>query len=66
MTLRLTDDQTQKLREQAEAEHRSMQSVALTAIDEYVVGRRHKERLHTALDEITEQDAGILKRLGSI
>lgn len=36
MTLRLSDDQTEALRRKAEAEHRSMQQVALTAIDVYV------------------------------
>jgi hypothetical protein len=36
MTLRLTDAQTEALRHRAEAEHRSMQQVALAAIDAYV------------------------------
>ena len=36
MTLRLTDEQTEALRRRAEAEHRSMQQVALAAIDAYV------------------------------
>jgi hypothetical protein len=36
MTLRLTDAQTEALRRRAEAEHRSMQEVALAAIDAYV------------------------------
>jgi hypothetical protein len=36
MTLRLNDEQTEALRRKAEAEHRSMQQVALTAIDAYV------------------------------
>lgn len=36
MTLRLTDDQSDALRRRAEAEHRSMQQVALSAIDAYV------------------------------
>ena len=36
MTLRLSDEQTQALRRKAEAEHRSMQQVALAAIDAYV------------------------------
>ena len=36
MTLRLDDAQTEALRRKAEAEHRSMQQVALTAIEEYV------------------------------
>ncbi|MGH3263359.1 MAG: hypothetical protein ACRDNS_15355 [Trebonia sp.] len=36
MTLRLTDKQTEALRRKARAEHRSMQQVALAAIDSYV------------------------------
>ena len=36
MTLRLTDAQTEALRRKAEAEHRSMQQVAVAAIDAYV------------------------------
>jgi hypothetical protein len=36
MTLRLTDEQTEALRRRADAEHRSMQQVALAAIDAYV------------------------------
>jgi predicted transcriptional regulator len=36
MTLRLDDAQTEALRRKAEAEHRSMQQVALAAIDAYV------------------------------
>ena len=36
MTLRLSDEQTDGLRRKAAAEHRSMQQVALAAIDAYV------------------------------
>src|ERR1700691_2743531 len=36
MTLRLSDEQTEQLRRKAEVEHRSMQQVALAAIDAYV------------------------------
>ena len=36
MTLRLSDEQAEALRRKAEAEHRSMQQVALAAIDSYV------------------------------
>lgn len=36
MTLRLSDEQTEALRRKAEAEGRSMQQVALAAIDTYV------------------------------
>jgi hypothetical protein len=36
MTLRLSDAQTEALRRKAAAEHRSMQQVAVAAIDAYV------------------------------
>jgi hypothetical protein len=36
MTLRLSDEQADALRRKAEAEHRSIQQVALAAIDAYV------------------------------
>jgi hypothetical protein len=36
MTLRLTDEQVEVLRRVAHAEHRSMQQVAQTAIEQYV------------------------------
>lgn len=36
MTLRLSEEQTEALRQKAEAEHRSMQQVAQAAIDAYV------------------------------
>ena len=36
MTLRLSDEQAEALRRKADAEHRSMQQVALAAIDAYV------------------------------
>lgn len=66
MNLRLTDEQTAQLRDQAAAEHRSMQSVAVTAIEDYISRRQRKARLHAAIAEVVEQDAGILKRLGEI
>jgi hypothetical protein len=36
MTLRLSEEQTEALRRKADAEHRSMQQVAVSAIDAYV------------------------------
>ena len=39
MTLRTSDEQTEALRRQAAAEGRSMQAVALSAIDEYIARR---------------------------
>lgn len=39
MTLRLTDDETEALRQAAQAENRSMQEVAREAISRYTSGR---------------------------
>lgn len=61
MTLRLSDEQTEALREAAEQEGRSMQDVARTAIEEYV-GRRARLR-DEILDRVMERDAGLLSRL---
>jgi len=64
MTLRLTAAETEALRETARREHRSMQEVARIAIDEYVTRRvrRRDEHLTTIIDE----DAELLRRLGSL
>jgi predicted transcriptional regulator len=64
MTLRLTDEQTAALRARAEKEGRSMQQVAVSAVDEYL--------LRTEDDELTDRLAGqgaqrfaeLLRRLG--
>jgi hypothetical protein len=66
MTLRLTDEQTEALRRAAEAEHRSMQQVALAAIDAYVqqpsgAGQRRKAvpvaELRDAFADLLPMDA---------
>ncbi|MDA0136847.1 hypothetical protein OJ962_05000 [Solirubrobacter sp. CPCC 204708] len=64
MNLRLSDQQAEALRARAEKEGRSMQQVALSAVDEYL--------LRTADDELTdelaargaERFANLLRRLG--
>jgi predicted transcriptional regulator len=66
INLRLTDQQTEQLRAQADAERRSMQSVAVTAIEDYISRRQHKSRVRAAIDEVVTQDAAILKRLVEI
>lgn len=64
MTLRLTDVQTEALRETARREHRSMQEVARIAIDEYVTRRVRRRDEHLAT--IVREDAELLRRLGSL
>ena len=62
MTLRLTPQETAALRETAQREHRSMQDVARTAIDEYVQRRVRRRDAHLA--GIVIEDAELLRRLG--
>jgi predicted transcriptional regulator len=63
MTLRTSDQQTEALRKQAAAEGRSMQAVALSAIDEYIARRTHKNKVAAALDRVVREEAGVLERL---
>ena len=62
MTLRLSNQETEALRETAQREHRSMQEVARTAIKEYVTRRIRRRDAHLA--EIVREDAELLRRLG--
>lgn len=64
MTLRLTEAETEALRETAEREHRSMQEVARSAIREYVSRRMHVR--DEAIARIVREDAALLARLGSV
>lgn len=63
MTLRTSAQQTEALRLQAAAEGRSMQAVALSAIDEYIARRAHKAKVAAALDRVVREEAGLLERL---
>lgn len=63
MTLRTSDAQTEALRQQAAAEGRSMQAVALSAIDEYIARRAHQAKLSSVLDRVVAEEAGVLERL---
>lgn len=63
MTLRTSDEQTEALRRQADAEGRSMQAVALSAIDEYIARRTHQAHVATALERVLREEAGVLERL---
>jgi predicted transcriptional regulator len=63
MTLRTSDQQTEALRRQAAAEGRSMQAVALSAIDEYIARRTHTTKVAAALDRVLREEAGVLERL---
>ena len=63
MTLRTSDEQTAALRRQAEAEGRSMQAVALAAIDEYIARRAHTAKVDAVLSRVLVEEAGVLERL---
>jgi len=63
MTLRPSDQQAEALRKQAADEGRSMQAVALSAIDEYIARRAHKARVTDALRRVMREEAGVLERL---
>ncbi len=66
MTLRPSDDQTERLRRRAEAENRSMQAVVLDAIEEYIERRERHQRV----TELSRTGAAFyreaLDRLGKI
>ncbi len=61
MTLRLSESETEALRQCAEAAGTSMQDVARRAIAEYV--SRRPERLKAAIHRVVTEDAELLDRL---
>lgn len=61
MTLRLSAEQTEKLRATAEREGISMQAAALKAIDDYV--DRRTQRRDQIINQIFTEDAGLFDRL---
>lgn len=64
MTLRLTDDETEALRAQAEREGRSMQAVAQIAISQYIERDAHRSRVVTSAATGAGRYAEALRRLG--
>jgi hypothetical protein len=64
MTLRLTEDETEALRRQAEIEGRSMQDVARHAVRDYVERHTRSELLDQVLDSELPRYAEALRRLG--
>lgn len=63
MTLRLTEDETDALRRQAEIEGRSMQDIARRGINEYLVRHARTIERRTLLGEITDDHRELLDRL---
>ena len=64
MTLRLSPEEAEALRETARREHRSMQEVAREAIAAYVSSRVRRRDEHLA--RIVAEDADLLRRLGGM
>jgi predicted transcriptional regulator len=63
MTLRTSTEQADALRRQADAEGRSMQAVALAAIDEYIARRAHSAKVDAVLERVVTEEAEVLERL---
>ena len=61
MNLRLTEEQSQALREVASQQGISMQEAALTAIDEYIA--RRGQRMKSAIERVLREDQELLDRL---
>jgi plasmid stability protein len=64
MTLRLTDDEMQALRDRAELEGISLQDAARRAVRAYVATGTHRDRVAAAATRIMDAHADALKRLG--
>jgi len=64
MTLRLSDTQANALRARAEKEGRSMQQVALAALDEYLLRAQDDELTDRLAAKGAERFADLLRRLG--
>jgi predicted transcriptional regulator len=64
MTLRLSEEQTEALRRRAAAEDRSMQQVALAALDDYLLRAEDDELTDRLAEQGAQRFAELLRRLG--
>ena len=64
MTLRLTDAQSEALRRRAEREGRSMQQVALSAVDDYLARTEDDELPERLAERGAERFSELLRWLG--
>jgi hypothetical protein len=64
MTLRLSDEQAEALRARAEKEGRSMQQIALSALDEYLLRAADDELTDRLAERGAHRFAELLRRLG--
>lgn len=63
MNVRFTDDELADLQAIAEAENRSMQTVARAAVREYINRREHRDEVADALAVLVPLNEGLLLRL---
>ena len=64
MTLRLTDEEHEALRDRAALEGISMQEAARLAVREYVVSRDRRDRIDAAAALVMRRHGEALRRLG--
>ncbi|WP_425565964.1 DUF6290 family protein [Pseudonocardia ailaonensis] len=64
MNVRFTEEETELLRAQAQAEGRSMGDVTRAAVIEYVERHRHHDRVADVLATIAPRRRDLLRRLG--
>ena len=64
MTLRLTDNEQEALRERADAEGISMQEAARRAVREFVARGQHRDRVSSVAGLVMDRHADALRRLG--
>lgn len=64
MTLRLSDQEQQALKERAASEGSSMQDVARKAIRDYVARSEHREKVMMAADLVLAVHADAIERMG--
>jgi predicted transcriptional regulator len=64
MTLRLSEEQTAALRTRADKEGRSMQQVALEALDDYLMRAEDDELTDRLAERGARRFAELLRRLG--
>lgn len=64
MTLRLTEEEQDALRQRADLDGTSMQEAARRAVREYVAKADHRDRVAAAAELIQHRHANALRRLG--
>lgn len=64
MTLRLDEATSEALRDQAQAEGRSVHQTVLIAIDEYLARHRRSQRIDALAREAAAEYPEVLRRLG--